>query len=89
MAGARMSEKDAKVVIADLLAVAHDGALASCQDGGVNVDIVFSRKPGREDRVMTLRESEQRLDAAIRRAYAAMTGEKVKGDPVEFVNGPV
>ncbi len=81
-----MSDKQAKQIILDLLDAANDGALASCQDGGANVDVVFSRMKGHENEVMSLSESERRMDRAIRRACRALTGKKIEGDPIAWVN---
>jgi hypothetical protein len=81
-----LSNKAAQKLILALLDAGHDGVLADCQDGGENVDIIFSRRKGHESEVMGLAESEQRMDAAIRFAWKTLTGKTIAGDPVEFIN---
>jgi len=81
-----ISRKRAKKIILDLLDAGHDGALVQIQDGGKNVDIVFSRIPNQTDQPMKLAEAEKQMDEAIRRAFHALTGANVDGDPVEFIN---
>lgn len=80
------SRKAAKKLILDLLDAGHDGALVQIQDGGIKVDIVFSCLPNQTDQPMNLAEAEKRTDEAIRRAFLALTGADVDGDPVEFIN---
>jgi hypothetical protein len=81
-----MNQVQARHIIKELLDVAHSGALVGCQDGGRKVDIVLSRRRGHRNEVMSLEESEKRMDATIRMAYKLMTGQSVVGDPVEFIN---
>jgi hypothetical protein len=81
-----MKTNTAKKLIRDLLDAGHDGVLAQFQDGGKKVDIVFSRRRGHTDEVMSLAEAERRIDAAIRQAWKELTGGVVRGDPVEFIN---
>lgn len=85
--GASGGPSAAKRIILNLLDSAHDGALVPIQDGGVHVDIVYSRRKGSEGKVMTLAESEKRIDTAIRAAWRALTEQSIpKGfDPVEWV----
>lgn len=72
-------------VLRDLIEAVRDNALADCQDGGVNVDVVNSMRKGHESEVMSLKEAEQRLDRALRNAWKEITGDRIKGDPVEFI----
>ncbi len=80
------SRKRAKKLILDLIDAGHDGALVGIQDGGVKVDIVFSQHPHQKNNPMNLAESEERMNDAIRRAFVALTGADVEGDPVDFIN---
>lgn len=80
-----LKDVDAKRLIGSLIGAAHDGCLAGVQDGGKNVDIIFSRRKGHETEVMSLEESERRLDTAIRQAWKELTGTRLEGDPVESV----
>lgn len=71
-------------VIADLINASRADALVPLYDGGVTVDVVYSLKRPRHR--MTLKESESLMDAAIRAAWVALTGDKLKAeDPVTFV----
>ncbi len=82
-----MTKAQAKKIIRDLLDAGNDTCLAGNQDGGKNIDIVFSRKKGHTDKVMTLAEAEQRMDAAILSAWKVlMPGHDPDGDLVEFIN---
>jgi hypothetical protein len=65
----------------------YDVALAGCQDGGEKVDILWSRLPGRQNEVMSIKEAEQRLNIAIRAAWRDLTGLEIDGDPWKFIKG--
>lgn len=81
-----MTHEKAKKIIRDLVDAGRDGTLVECQDGGENVDIIYSREKGHTEEVMTLAESERRMDIAIRAAWRALVGTPLPGDPVEFIN---
>ncbi len=74
----------------DLMQAVRISTLADCQDGGVNVDVILSQRTGHTHQVMSIAEAERIiLDKAIRSTWELLTGTKVKGDPVEFIEGPV
>ncbi len=83
-----MKIKAAKKIILDLLDAGHDNALVPLYRDGLDVDMVFSRKRGCENKAMEVAEAETRTDAAIKAAWKALTGEDFPdgADTVEFVN---
>ena len=80
--------KQLRRLIHGVIDAATDCSLVGCQDGGVNVDVVLSRRRGHTNEVMGLEESEERLDSAIRKLWKAITGTSIKGDPFDFVAKP-
>lgn len=79
-----MKHKEAITVIRDLIDAGHDGALVPIQDGGKEVDTVWSHKSPK--RVMGIEESERHMDRAIKAAWLALTGKVLEvADPVEFI----
>lgn len=69
-----------------LIDATTDVCLVDHQDGGEKIDVVYSKVPGSHDDAMTLPEAEGRLDVAIRQLYGVLTGQRVEGDPMEFIN---
>lgn len=81
-----LSKRKIKTSIKNLMDAVRDADLVDCQDGGVNVDIVLTRREGQHHQVMGLQEAEERLDAAIRAIWELLTGNRITGDPVGFIN---
>lgn len=75
-----------KRTVLDLIDAGKMGALIDNQDGGENIEVVFSRKRGQKTQAMEADEAEEFMDAAIRAAWRLMGGEDIDGDAVEFIN---
>jgi hypothetical protein len=75
----------ARLALRELLNAQMDADLVPLYDGGQKVDVVWSRRKGREGEVMRLAEAERNLDKAIRAVWKILGQPRIKGDPVEFL----
>ena len=80
-----LTEKAAKRLILDLIDAASNLTLADNKENRL-FGFALSRIEGKEHAEMTLVEAEFRIDQAIQRAYHALTGRQIMGDPVDFIN---
>jgi hypothetical protein len=80
-----LTEKAAKRLILDLIDAASNLTLADNKDGGL-FGFAQSRMQGKEHEAMSLAEAEFRIDSAIQRAYHALRGKEITGDPVDFIH---
>jgi hypothetical protein len=79
--------KEAKRLILAVMNATRDAACVEFDDGGINVDEVYSRRPGKKHQKMTLEEAERATDAAVREIYKALTGREISRslDVIEFL----